>query len=428
MALSLAFHIVFAAIGVAMPVLMVVADVMHRREGDATWLAINKAWAKGTAVLFAVGAVSGTVLSFELGLLFPGFMRHAGAIVGMPFSLEGFAFFLEAIFLGLYLYGRDKLPAKLHLATGVGVALAGLASLVFVMLVNAWMNAPTGFRVDPVTHQLIDIDPIAGMRSPFAAHEVLHMAFAAYMATGLGAASIHAFVLLRRGKNGANVAFHRKALGVALALAIPATLAQPFLGHIAGGQVARLQPMKLAAMEGQFETQKGAPLRIGGLVDHAARKTRYAIEIPGGLSFIAFDDFGATVRGLEEFPEADWPSPVVHIAHQVMVGIGTTCAALAAWVVFAWWRERKRGGGVPLHPWLLRALVLAGPLGFVAIEAGWTVTEVGRQPWVIYGVLRTSQAVTPMPGLIVPFTTFTLLYCGLAAAVVAILLRQVRKT
>jgi cytochrome bd ubiquinol oxidase subunit I len=424
MALSLAFHIVFAAIGVAVPVLMVIADVMHRRTRDPEWLAINKAWAKGTAVFFAVGAVSGTVLSFELGLLFPSFMRHAGAIVGMPFSLEGFAFFLEAIFLGLYLYGRERLPARLHLAAGVGVAVAGLASLAFVMLVNAWMNAPVGFRVDPATHALVDIDPIAAMTSPFAAHEILHMAAACYMATGLGAATIHAAVLLRRGPHGVNASFHRKALGVALALALPATLAQPLIGHIAGGQVARLQPMKLAAMEGQFETEAGAPLRIGGLVDHAARTTRYAIEIPGGLSFIAFDDPGATVRGLDAFPEADWPSPVVHYAHQTMVGIGTLSAGLAL-VIIALFARRRR---LPTPPWLLRALVLAGPLAFVAIEAGWTVTEVGRQPWVIYGVLRTAASVTPMRGLIVPFTTFALVYLGLALAASAILLRQVRKT
>ena len=428
MALSLAFHIVFAAIGVAMPVLMVAADVMHRRTRDPEWLAIHKAWAKGTAVFFAVGAVSGTVLSFELGLLFPGFMRHAGAIIGLPFSLEGFAFFLEAIFLGLYLYGRDRVPAALHLAAGVGVALAGLASLAFVMLVNAWMNAPVGFSLD-AAGRLVDIDPIAGMASPFAAHEILHMAFATYMATGLGAAAIHAAVLLRRDAHGArpaaNASFHRKALGVALAMAVPATLAQPLIGHYAGSEVARLQPMKLAAMEGQFRTERRAPLRLGGIVDHEARTTRYALELPGGLSFIAFDDFDATVQGLEDFPEADWPSPIVHYAHQIMVGIGMSCAALAAWVIVAFVRNRRR---VPDGKWLLRALVLAGPLGFVAIEAGWVVTEVGRQPWVVYGVLRTADAVTPMPGLIVPFVTFTLLYLGLAAAVVAIIVRQVKKT
>jgi cytochrome d ubiquinol oxidase subunit I len=425
MALSLAFHIVFAAIGVAMPVLMVLADVMHRRTRDPEWLAVHKAWAKGTAVFFAVGAVSGTVLSFELGLLFPGFMRHAGAIVGMPFSLEGFAFFLEAIFLGLYLYGRDKLPSRLHLAAGVGVAVAGLASLGFVMLVNAWMNAPVGFRVD-AAGQLVDIDPIAAMRSPFALHEVLHMAAAAYMATGLGAAAIHAAILLRRKTD---TSFHRKALAIALCVAIPATLAQPLIGHVAGQAVARHQPMKLAAMEGLFETQAHAPLALGGYVDTEARETKYAIHIPGLLSFISFDDTKAVVKGLDAFPEADWPSPVVHYAHQVMVGIGTLCAGLAAFAIFVWWRSRKRGGlSIHEHPWLLRGLVLTGPLGFIAIEAGWVVTEVGRQPWVIYDVLRTSASVTPMPGLIVPFVTFTLLYLGLSVAVVAIIARQVRKT
>ncbi len=438
MALSLAFHIIFAAIGVAMPVLMVMADVMYRRTRDPEWLAVNKAWAKGVAVFFAVGAVSGTVLSFELGLLFPGFMRHAGAIIGMPFSLEGFAFFLEAIFLGLYLYGRDKLPAGLHLAAGVGVALAGLASLVFVMFVNAWMNAPVGYSLDPVTGRLAGVDALAGMRSPFAAHEILHMAFATYMATGLGAAAIHAAILLRRGAiagaspsspAAANASFHRKALGAALVMAIPAILAQPLLGHFAGQQVARLQPMKLAAMEGHFETGPRAPLRIGGIVDTQARETTLAIEIPGGLSFIAFDDPDAVVQGLEDFPEADWPSPIVHYAHQVMIGIGFSAAGLAVLIVFLYVRGRRRGlRGPPDSKWLLRALVLFGPLGFVAIEAGWTVTEVGRQPWVIYGVLRTADAVTPMPGLIVPFATFTLLYLGLTVAVVAILRRQIGKT
>jgi len=416
MAMSLGFHIVFAAIGIAMPALMVVAEVLWIRTGDREYLDLAKAWARGTAVLFAVGAVSGTVLSFELGLLFPGFMRHAGPLVGMPFSLEGGAFFTEAIFLGIYLYGWDRLRVRLHLVAGVVVAVSGLCSAMFVMLVNAWMNAPVGLRVEDGA--IVAVDPLGAMASPAALHEALHMALAAYMATAFGVAAIHAFVLLRRQGGG----FHRKALAIALAMAIPTTLLQPIVGHHAAAQVARLQPLKLAAMEGQYETERGAPLRIGGLPDPEARRTRFAIEIPGGLSWMAFGDRHARVQGLEEFPRADWPNPIVHFAFQIMVGLGSLLAVLSGWVAVAAIRRR----GLPTGRRLLSSLVAAGPLGFVAIEAGWVVTEVGRQPWVVYEVLRTADMVTPMPGLVVPFTTFALLYLGLSVAVIAVLRRQVR--
>jgi cytochrome d ubiquinol oxidase subunit I len=417
MALSLAFHIVFAAAGIAMPVLMVVAEIAWRRTGDADWLKVARAWAKGTAVLFAVGAVSGTVLSFELGLLFPGFMRHAGAIVGMPFSLEGFAFFLEAIFLGIYLYGWERVAPRWHVAAGVGVAAMGLLSLVFVVLVNAWMNAPVGFRVDG-SGALVDIDPVAGMGSPFGFASVVHMAIASYLATAVAAAAVHAAVLLRARAS----SFHRKALAACLGLAVPMAVLQPLSGDLCGQRVATLQPMKLAAMESQFATERGAPARIGGVVDDEHERVRFAIEIPYGLSLLAFHDPHAEVKGLREFPKHDWPSPIVHYAFQVMVAAGSALAAVAAWVALAWWR---RGRKLPDGTWLLRALVVAGPLGMIAIEAGWTVTEVGRQPWVIYGVLRTADAVTPMHGLVAPFLTFALLYVGLAAAVTVILWRQV---
>lgn len=285
MAISLAFHIVFASVGIAMPVLMVAAEVLHYRTRDAAWLKLAHAWAKGTAVLFAIGAVSGTVLSFDLGLLFPGFMKHAGAIVGLPFSLEGFAFFTEAIFLGIYLYGWDRVSRRMHVAAGVIVALFGMASAVFVLIVNAWMNAPRGFELAP-DGTLAAIDPLAAMGSPFVLHEVLHMLLAAYVATGFAAAGVHAWVLLRRGERD----IHRKALGLALAMAVPCALAQPLVGHMAGEAVARHQPMKLAAMEGQYRTEAGAPLRIGGILDHDARETRFAIEIPHGLSILAHRD------------------------------------------------------------------------------------------------------------------------------------------
>jgi cytochrome d ubiquinol oxidase subunit I len=416
MALSLGFHIVFAAIGVAMPVLMVAAEILWLRRRDPDYLVLTKAWAKGTAVLFAVGAVSGTVLSFELGLLFPSFMEHAGAVIGMPFSLEGFAFFTEAIFLGLYLYGWRRLPPKLHILAGILVAVSGLASAIFVTLANAWMNAPRGFRV--ANGRFVDIDPMVAMTTPFAAHEVLHLAVAAYAATTLAVGAVHAFVLRRSPRS----TFHQKALGLSFAIAIPTALVQPIIGHFAAQEVAVHQPMKLAAMEGQYPTERAAPLHIGGIPDHQAQETRYAIKIPGGLSWLAFGNRTAQVRGLQEYPRADWPHPMVHIAFQLMVALGFWLALLVAWALVRLGRRQPLADS----PRFLWAVIISGPMGFFAIEAGWIVTELGRQPWVIYGILRTKDAVTPIPGLVVPFSIFTLVYLGLAAAVAVVLWRQVR--
>ncbi len=414
MGISLAFHIVFAAVGIAMPLLMVLAEILWLRRRDADYLHLTRAWAKGAAVLFAVGAVSGTVLSFELGLLFPHFMRQAGALVGLPFSLEGFAFFTEAIFLGLYLYGWRQLPPAAHLFSGIMVALSGLASAVFVTLVNAWMNAPLGFRVQD--GQLADIDPLRAMSTPFALHEIIHMLLAAYAATGFAAAAIHALLLWRHPSS----ALHRKALGLALTVAVPAALLQPLVGDLAARQVATWQPSKLAAMEGQFRTEAAAPLRIGGFPDYAQQRTRWALEIPGGLSWLAFHDRGAVVRGLQDWPRADWPSPAVHVSFQVMVGLGTYMAVLSLWLVIARLRRRVLGKVG------LIAVMAAGPMGVVAMEAGWLVTELGRQPWVIFDVMRTAHSVTPMPGLWVPMTGFTLIYLGLAVTVVLVLWRQIQ--
>lgn len=406
MALSLAFHIIFAAVGIAMPLLMIVAEWRWRRTGDPEWLAIARAWSKGTAVFFAVGAVSGTVLSFELGLLFPGFMKHAGAVIGMPFSLEGFAFFTEAIFLGIYLYGWSKVGPKLHLAAGALVALSGVLSAVFVTIANAWMNAPRGFRVHE--GKLVDIDPIAAMGSPFVLHEVLHTVLAAYMATALAVAAIHGYALLRRPER----TFHRKALGAALAVVVPTALLQPLVGHYAGQQVAVHQPLKLAAMEGLLQTQAGAAISLGPL------------SIPKGLSLLAFNDPNAVVVGLDRFPRTDWPHPITRVAFQLMIVLGTVAALYAAYTAFHWLRRRT----LPVSRRWLWLTVLLGPTGVIAMEAGWTVTEVGRQPWVIYGFLRTADAVTPMPNLWVPFVTFSLVYLGLGAVVLTVLFRHVRHT
>ncbi len=404
MAVSLGFHIVFASIGVAMPVLMVLAEWRGLRTGDPAFRALAKRWAKGTAVLFAVGAVSGTVLSFELGLLFPGFMKFAGPIVGLPFSLEGFAFFLEAIFLGIYLYGWDRVSPRAHLLAGVGVAVCGLASAVFVTFVNAWMNAPVGHVVE--AGRLVSIDPWAAFKTPFAFHEIVHGQLASYAATGLAVAGVHAYALLRRPQS----RFHRHALTLALVMAVPTSLLQPIVGHHAGQQVAVHQPAKLAAMEQLRTTQARAPLTVG------------PFEIPGGLSLMAFNDPNAVVKGLDEFG-ANVPPPLVRPAFLIMVGLGTALAGYALFVAIAWLRRRPPTGR---RFWL--ATIAAAPAGFIALEAGWVVTEVGRQPFVVYGVLRTAATVTPAPYLGLRLFVFTSIYLLLATTVVVVLGRHVRAT
>jgi cytochrome d ubiquinol oxidase subunit I len=417
MAISLGFHSIFAVAGIAMPLMMVIAEWRWLRTKKEVYLALARHWSKGTAILFAVGAVSGTVLSFELGLLWPNFMEWAGSIIGMPFSLEGFAFFTEAIFLGIYLYGWNKVNAKVHLISGILVAVSGAASGIFVTIANAWMNTPAGFEL--LDGKPVNIDPVAAMLNPAAFSQTLHMMIAAYAATGFAVAGIHAFLLLKHPKN----LFHRHALYIALAIGGVAAVIQPFSGDILAKTVAQNQPLKLAAFEGQFETEKGAPLRIGGIPDVEDRETRYALEIPYGLSLLAYDNPDAEVKGMEAFPEENWPPvAIVHVAFQIMVAAGMLMMAVSVYCLILILRKKK----IFENRNLLRALVLCSPLGFLAIETGWTVTEVGRQPWIIYEVMKTADALTPMPGLVVPFITFTLIYALLGVIVVLLLLSQFR--
>jgi len=412
--LSLGFHIVFAAVGVAMPLFMVLAEAAALRTGSKVHRELARRWAKGTAILFAVGAVSGTVISFELGLLWPRFMALAGPIIGLPFSLEGFAFFAEAIFLGIYLYGWGRVGPRLHLAAGAVVAASGALSAFFVTLANAWMNAPAGFTLD-AAGRLGEVRPLTAMFPPGWAHEVVHVLLSSYLATAFAVAGIHAFFLLRREGD----PFHRAALRIVMGVGAAAALLQPLSGDFSARQVARTQPLKLAAMEGQFRTERGAPLRLGGIPDPEAEVTRHALEIPRGLSLLAFHDPDAEVKGLSAFPRQDWPDPrLVHPAFEAMVGLGSLLALVA--LLWLWVTLRGREVGRRL----LRALLALGPAGFLALEAGWLVTEWGRQPFAARGVLRTSEAVTPVGNVTVPLVAFVLLYLFLAFIVALLLWRQ----
>jgi cytochrome d ubiquinol oxidase subunit I len=416
MAMSLAFHIIFAVVGIGMPLLMIIAEGAYLKTKDAIYLDLAKRWAKGTAIMFAVGAVSGTVLSFELGLLWPKFMEFAGPIVGMPFSLEGFAFFLEAIFLGIYLYGWKRVTPIAHWLAGVMVLFCGTLSGIFVVCANAWMNTPAGFTLE--NGVVTSIDPFVAMFNPGWFSQTLHMTLASYVSVGFAVAGIHAFMLLKNG----NHPFHRRAFSIALAIGAITIAMQWVSGDRSAKHVAAYQPVKLAAMEGQWETESGAPLRILGWPDAKTETTPYAIEIPHVLSFMAYNDFNAKVEGLKAVPVDERP-PVwpVHVSFQIMVGIASFMLFVVLLGAFLKLRKKHLGE----TRWYLILTVLCAPLGFVAVEAGWVVTEVGRQPWVIHKLMRTADAVTPMPNLIVPFTIFTLLYFFLAIIVVYLLKRQV---
>ena len=417
MALSLGFHIIFSCIGMVMPFFMAVAHYKWLRTGNENYRNIAKAWSKGVAIFFATGAVSGTVLSFELGLLWPGFMKEAGPIFGMPFSLEGTAFFIEAIALGFFLYGWTRFNRWFHWFTGLVVGISGVLSGILVVAANSWMNSPAGF--DYVNGKYINIDPIAAMFNQAWFSQALHMTIAAFAATGFAVAGIHALMIIRK----KNIGFHTGAFKIAALFAIIAAVLQPLSGDISAKFVAKSQPAKLAAMEAHFKTDKKVPLIIGGIPDIEKQEVNYAIKVPGLLSYMTKGSADSVITGLDKIPVKDQPPvAVTHYAFQLMVALGMFMLGISVLYVFALWKKKDW-----LHKdWFLKVFVIATPLGFIAVEAGWTVTEVGRQPWIINGIMRTADAVTPMPGIAYSFYLFTAVYVTLSIAVIFLLKRQIQ--
>jgi cytochrome d ubiquinol oxidase subunit I len=318
--------------------------------------------------------------------------------------------FIEAIALGFFLYGWDRFNPWFHWFTGVVVGVSGLASGILVVAANAWMNSPAGFEY--LNGQYLNIDPIAAMFNKAWFSQALHMTIAAFAATGFAVAGVHALMILR----GSNVLFHTKSFTIAAAFGCVAALVQPLSGDISAKDVAIRQPAKLAAMEAHFHTEKSAPLIVGGIPNVKEKKVDYAVKLPGFLSFLAHGNFEAEVTGLDRIPEENHPPvAITHYAFQIMVGMGMVMMLISALYFAALWKKREW----LQTPWLLTLFALATPLGFIAVEAGWTVTEVGRQPWIIYGVMRTADAVTPMPGIAYSFYLFTAIYVSLAAFVVS---------
>ncbi|MDP3500056.1 MAG: cytochrome ubiquinol oxidase subunit I [Myxococcales bacterium] len=412
MGLSLAFHIIFAAFGVGLPLLLVIAETMATRTNEPRYRLLAQRMAKGTAILFAVGAVSGTVLSLELGLLWPEFMRRFGEVVGPLFALEGVAFFLEAIFLGIVLYGRELVSPRVFRFSGVMVAVSGAASAGFVTVVNAFMNLPVPVQWDAGRAYLEQ--PWLVFTAPSAATQVVHVLLSSYAVTGFVMAAVHAVLLLR----GREPSFHRLALNVALPVGAVAALLLPLSGDVAAKQVTKHQPWKLAAMEAHFTTMACAPLLIGGLPDEATGTVRFGLEIPCGLSVLGAADPNAVITGLDQVPVAERP-PVTrtHLSFQVMVGAGGFLALLSLFALG--WRWRKKEW--PPQRAFLFALVAAGVAAPVAMEAGWLVTEWGRQPYVVRGLLLTADASTRVEGLAGRLAVFAALYVFLAVTVVALL-------
>jgi cytochrome bd ubiquinol oxidase subunit I len=417
MALSLAFHIIFSCIGMVMPFFMAVAHFYYLRTGKIVFRNITKAWSKGVAIFFATGAVSGTVLSFELGLLWPGFMKHAGPIFGLPFSLEGTAFFIEAIALGFFMYGWGKFNKWFHWFTGLVVGITGLISGILVVAANAWMNSPAGFEFKDGRY--FNIDPVKAMFNRAWFSQALHMSLAAFVATGFAVAGVHALMVLRR----MNIEFHTKAFRIAAIFACTAALLQPLSGDYSARSVAHRQPAKLAAMEGLFHGGTHAPLLIGGIPDTKTQKVSYGFEIPGLLSFMIGHHANTEVKGLDQFPAADQPPVLItHLSFQIMVALGLAMSAISILYFVVLWKKRP----FDKSRWLLKLFALATSFGFIAVEAGWTVTETGRQPWILYGIIRTKDAVTPMPGIQYTFYLFTAVYISLACFVVLLLYRQIK--
>ncbi|MCC9137798.1 cytochrome ubiquinol oxidase subunit I [Pontibacter silvestris] len=416
MAVSLGWHIVFACIGMTMPVLMAFSEWKWLQTNKQVYIDVAKAWSKGVAIFFAVGAVSGTVLSFELGLLFPGFMRHAGPIIGMPFSWEGTAFFVEAIALGVFLYGWNRLNKWVHWLSGVVVGISGVMSGVFVVSANAWMNSPAGFTWE--NGKAVNIDPVAAMFNDAWLSQALHMTLAAFVATSFAVAGVHAYLLIKNRKN----AFHRTAVKIALSFGAVTAFLQPISGDFSAKDIAERQPAKLATLEALYKTSKPADLVIGGIPNDEEERVDYAIHVPGFLSFLAHGDFDVEVIGLDQFPKAERPPVLItHIAFQLMVGIGFLLAfAGLLFIVLSVWRKHLLS-----EKWWLLFIACLTPLGFIAVEAGWTVTEVGRQPWIIYGVMKTKDAVSSMPGLQYSFYVISTVYLLLTLILIWLMRRQI---
>jgi cytochrome d ubiquinol oxidase subunit I len=409
MAFTLGFHIILACLGVALPAIMLIANYRGLRHDDADAMLLAQRWSKVVAVTFAVGAVTGTVLSFEFGLLWPEFTRRFGEVFGILFAVEGIFFFVEAIFVAIYIFGWKRMSGWAHFWTGVPIVIAGLGGAFSVVAVNSWMNQPQGFTLGP-GGDVTDVEPLKVIFNPAVPYEVPHMIIAAYLVTGFLVASVYAVGMLR----GRRDRYHRLGLLIPLTVAAIATPIQFAVGDTAARAIADDQPIKFAAMECVQETSTDVTEYIGGRCTSSGVKG--GIGIPGLDSFLVGWSRDTEVIGLDSVPPDERPpaNTMLHLAFDAMVGICVALIGLGLWLGIAWWRRRD----IPRTPWFLRATALSGVAAVVALECGWIVTEVGRQPWVVYRQMRTEEAVTGASGVWVTFSLVLALYAALAAALI----------
>jgi cytochrome d ubiquinol oxidase subunit I len=418
MAFTLAFHIVLACLGVALPATILTANWLGLRRGDEDAMRLTRRWSKAMAVTFAVGAVTGTVLSFEFGLLWPNFMARFGDAFGIAFAIEGIFFFTEAIFLAIYIYGWKRLSGWAHFWSGVPMAITGIGGAFSVVTANSWMNQPQGFTLDGAG-RVVETEPLKVLFNPAWHYEVPHMILAAYMVVGFLVASIYAVGMLR----GRRDRLHRLGLLIPLTIACIATPVQLFVGDTAAREVADHQPAKFAGMECIQETGDHQTEYVGGIC--TADGVKGAIGIPDLDSFLVGFSADTEVTGLQDIPADERPpaNTLLHLAFDGMVGIGTALLALGAWFGFVWWRRRE----IPGTPWFLRAVAVSGVVAILALWLGWIVTEVGRQPWIVQGYMRTAEAVTDAEGIWGAFALVLVLYAGLGAGAVLVLRAMSRR-
>ncbi len=417
MAFTLATHIILVPLGVSWAFMTLIANYRGIRHGDADALRLAQRWSKYMAVLFAVGAVTGTVLSFEFGLLWPNFMDRFGPAFGIPFAFEGLFFFTEAIFIAIYIYGWKRLKPWAHFWSGVPIVIAGIGGTFSVVAANAWMNHPSGFRLNQAG-RVVDVDPIAVIFNRAMPLQSLHMLIAAYLVGGFVVASVYAAAMLR----GKRDRYHRLGFLIPFTVAAVAVPIQMVVGDQLARFVYQNEPRKFAAMELVPETSRNVPETLGGWLNEDGEVVG-GIAIPGLASFLSDPGQGTStkIRGLESFPADERPTnrqaTIVHWAWDVMIGLGTALFLLSAWFAVVWWRRRD----LPRTKWFLRAAAVAGVASVVAMEAGWVVTEVGRQPWIVVDYMLVEDAATSSSGVWVTFLGIAALYTGVAVTTVLVL-------
>jgi len=419
---SLGFHIVFVVLAIGMPLMLCIAEGLGLWRKDPEWMLLARRWSKVVALIFIVGAVSGTVISFELGLLWPSYINFAGSIVGPLFAIEGIFFFVEAIFLGIYLYGWDRLSPRAHWICSFPIWISGIFAAFIIVTVNSWMNTPAGFQVQ--NGKLVGINSWQAIFNPSQPYEIMHMVLAAFVGIGFGVAMVYAIAILRGKRDG----YHRKAMLLGLTVGLVSIPLQMLAGDAIARSLATQQPIKLASMEAVYNTSSHVPLHLMG-IPNVPQQSWYTqgLVIPNGLSLLVGFSPDTTVVGLNSVPANDRPSDplivIIHLAFDLMVLFGTfmTLVAIVFWILFI-----VRKGRMPEFGWLLWGIILCGPMAFLAVECGWVVTEEGRQPWVIYNYLLTSDAVTVAPYLNFTFGVFTIIYIVMSIILIVLLVRQAR--